>query len=147
MQVPPERASTVHSVAIGGEPGPKPSLSAANRCGGSHAVFFATTSMPGPKCEATVPSSRSSVGMNQDETPGPVAMACQTSSGVPGTSTSAWTYLRPEGSFFTLMMTPWYEIYGVEGAPRLPVDARGRWGRKHRDNSRQFLLWLKRGRC
>ena len=27
-------------------------------------------------------------GTNQDETPGPVAMACHTSSGVPGTTTS-----------------------------------------------------------
>jgi hypothetical protein len=45
-----------------------------------------------------------SVGTNHDDTPGPVAIACHTSSGVPGTSTSTWTQRRPEGSFFTLMM-------------------------------------------
>src|ERR1700687_5105627 len=111
MQVPPDRASTVHSVASGGAFGPKPALSSANRCGGSHAVLVATESIPGPKCETTVPSSRSSVGTNHDETPGPVAMACQTSSGVPGTSTSTSTDLRPDASFFTLMMaTPCCEI-------------------------------------
>ena len=46
--------------------------------------------MPGPKFNfiATGFPSRSSnsAGTNQDEMPGPVAMACQTSSGVPGTS-------------------------------------------------------------
>jgi hypothetical protein len=38
--------------------------------------------------------------------PGPVAIACQTSSGVPGTSTSTCTDRRPDGSFFTLMLFP-----------------------------------------
>ena len=39
---------------------------------------------------ATPPSRSSTVcGTNQDEMPGPVAMACHTCSGVPGTSTSA----------------------------------------------------------
>src|SRR5207244_8246803 len=51
--------------------------------------------------------SSNSVGTNQDEMPGPVAMACQTSSGVPGTSTSTWMERRPEASFFTLMLPPW----------------------------------------
>ena len=55
--------------------------------------------MPGPKfifAAIGFPSrSSNSVGTNQDEIPGPVAMACQTSSGGPGTSTSAWTELRP----------------------------------------------------
>ena len=47
--------------------------------------------MPGPKFIVTAtgfPSrSSNSAGTNQDEMPGPVAIACQTSSGVPGTST------------------------------------------------------------
>ena len=64
--------------------------------------------MPGPKSQTMEPPSRSStvVGTNQDEMPGPVAIACQTSSGVPGTSTSASTERRPEASFFTGMMAP-----------------------------------------
>src|SRR5262249_34696780 len=52
--------------------------------------------------------SSNSAGTSQDEIPGPVAMACQTSSGVPGTSTSTWTDRRPDGSFFTLMLAPLY---------------------------------------
>jgi len=70
------------------------------------------------------------------EMPGPVAMACQTSSGVPGTSTSTWTERRPEASFFTLMMAPWDRISAAEGAPRPPGDARGRRGRIHRGTSK-----------
>ncbi len=91
-QTPPARASTLHSVASGGEPGAKPSASLANLRGGSQAVTTERDSMPGPKFNFTAtgfPSrSSNSVGTNQDEIPGPVAMACQTSSGVPGTSTS-----------------------------------------------------------
>src|SRR5881394_3982394 len=94
---------------MGGEP-PQPSPCAANLRGGSQAVTTERDSMPGPKFNFTAtgfPSrSSNSVGMNQDEIPGPVAMACQTSSGVPGTSTSIWTDRRPEASFFTLMTTP-----------------------------------------
>src|SRR5262245_20856201 len=67
--------------------------------------------MPGPKfilIWAGFPSGplMYSVGMNQDETPGPVAIAAQTSSGEPGTSTSTCTERRPEASFFTLMGSP-----------------------------------------
>src|SRR5439155_25816656 len=108
-QTPAPRASTLHSVAIGGEP-PQPSPCAANLRGGSQAVTTERDSMPGPKFNVTAtgfPSrSSNSVGTNQDEIPGPVAMACQTSSGVPGTSTSTWTDRRPDGSFFTLMTVP-----------------------------------------
>src|SRR3954469_1302772 len=107
---PPARASTLHSVAMGGEP-PQPSPCAANIRGGSQVVTVERDSMPGPKSNFTATGfpSRSSnfAGTNQDEIPGPVAMACQTSSGVPGTSTSTWTERRPEASFLTLMTAPW----------------------------------------
>src|SRR5579872_7303894 len=114
MQVPPERASTTHSVAIGGIPGAKPWLSAAKRYGASQAVMAASESMPGPKCELMVPPTRSSllVGTNQDETPGPVAIACQTSSGVPGTSTSTCMDRRPDCSFRTLITAPLLGLCG-----------------------------------
>src|SRR5437773_9880248 len=109
---------------MGGEP-PQPSPCAANIRGGSQTVTAARASMPGPKFIDTAtgfPSfSSNAVGTNQDETPGPEAMACQTSSGVPGTSTSTWMERRPEGSFFTLMMAPWDWISAVECAPRLLV--------------------------
>src|SRR5918994_2440537 len=108
-QVPPERASTIHSVATVGSSGPMSSrLSATNRCGGSQVAMVESDSMPGPKLQTMEPPSRSStvVGTNQEEMPGPVAIACQTSSGVPGTSTSASTERRPEASFFTGMMVP-----------------------------------------
>src|SRR3954468_4067544 len=108
--MPPPRASTLHSSAMGGEP-PQPSPCAANVRGGSHVVTTERDSMPGPKFNVTAtgfPSRCSnSVGTNQDEIPGPVAMACHTSSGVPGTSTSTWTQRRPEASFLTLMMAPY----------------------------------------
>src|SRR5438477_11777280 len=108
-QTPPARASTLHSSAIGGEP-PQPSPCAANIRGGSQAVTADRDSMPGPKFNFTAtgfPSrSSKSAGTNHDEIPGPVAIACQTSSGVPGTSTSTWIEWRPEASFFTLMMAP-----------------------------------------
>jgi hypothetical protein len=77
---------------MGGEP-PQPSPCAANIRGGSQAVTAERDSMPGPKFNVTAtgfPSrSSNSVGTNQDEIPGPVAIAFHTSSGVPGTSTSA----------------------------------------------------------
>src|SRR5258706_412704 len=104
---------------MGGEP-PQPSPCAANIRGGSQAVTAARDSRPGPKIIVTatgLPSrSSNSVGTNQDEMPGPVAMACQTSSGVPGTSTSTWMDRRPDGSFFTLMTAPWDRISAAEGA-------------------------------
>src|SRR5207245_5973441 len=102
----------IHSGATGGAFGPRSPLLAANRRGGSHSVTVASDSMPGPKLERTatgLPSrSSTSVGTNQDETPGPVAIACQTSSGVPGTSTSTWTDRRPDASLFRGMLAPWY---------------------------------------
>src|SRR5256885_9083941 len=110
-QMPPPRASTLHSSAMVGEPGAQPLASAANIRGGSQVVTTERDSMPGPKFNFTAtgfPSrSSNSVGTNQDEIPGPVAMACQTSSGVPGTSTSTWIERRPEASFFTLIMAPY----------------------------------------
>src|SRR5580658_10439524 len=140
MQVPPARASTVHSSAMTGEPGAQPGDSAPNFRGGSQVVIAELDSMPGPKSNFTAtgfPSrSSNSVGTNQDEIPGPVAMARQTSSGVPGTSTSTWTERRPEASFFTLMMAPWDRISGAEGAPRPPGDGPGRRGRIHRGTSK-----------
>src|ERR1700683_5745146 len=118
-QVPPARASMLHSSAMTGEPGTQPGASAAKRRGGSQAVTTELDSMPGPKFNFTatgLPSrSSNSVGTNQDEIPGPVAMACQTSSGVPGTSTSTWTEWRPEASFFTLILAPWDRISAAEG--------------------------------
>src|SRR6202451_4358736 len=88
-QMPPARASTLHSSAIGGEPEAQPGASVVNIRGGSHFVTGELDCMPGPKFNFTAtgfPSrSSNSAGTNQDEMPGPVAMACQTSSGVPGT--------------------------------------------------------------
>jgi hypothetical protein len=77
--------------------------------------------MPGAIVSVTAtgfPSrSSNSAGTNQDEIPGPVAMACQTSSGVPGTSTSTRTDRRPDASFFTLMTAPWDQVSATEGEP------------------------------
>src|SRR5262249_31090130 len=97
-------ARTLHSVAIDGEPGMKPSDSAANLRGGSQAVIFATESMPGMKVLVIEPPTLASivVGTNHAETPGPVAMAAHTCSGVPGTATSTCTLCRPFGSRLTL---------------------------------------------
>src|SRR6516165_3359049 len=84
-QTPPARASTLSSVAIGGEPGAQPSASLVIIRGGSQTVTTERDSMPGPKFNvaATGLPSRSSntAGTNQAERPGPVEMACQTSSG------------------------------------------------------------------
>src|SRR3954452_14667672 len=100
--------------------GVQPPDSAANIRGGSQAVTTARDSMPGPKFIFTAtgfPSrSSNSVGTNHDEIPGPVAMACQTSSGLLGPSTSTWMERRPEASFFTLMTAPWERISAAEGA-------------------------------
>src|SRR5438874_12598486 len=79
-QIPPACASTLNSVAIGGEPGNQPSASLANIRGGSQAVTTERDSMPGPKFNVTAtgfPSRPSnSAGVDQDEMPGPVAIAC-----------------------------------------------------------------------
>src|SRR5262245_50002803 len=82
-----------------------------------------TDSMPGPKLAVALPPACSStvLGTNQDEIPGPVAMACQTSSGVPGTSTSAWMERRPSGSFFTGMATPRCLVRGREMLTHPPL--------------------------
>src|SRR5690606_2370777 len=83
-----------------------PSDSARKRFGGSQCLMGATAFMPGPKLVITfvglpLASFSMVVGMNQEETPSAVAMACHTCSGEPGTSTSASTYLLPSSSFFT----------------------------------------------
>src|SRR5262245_25626211 len=100
MQVPPARASTVHSVAT--VPGSS-SVSATKLLGGFHDLIVPTDSMPGPKLFIVLPPIVSSLalGTNQDDIPCPVAIAAQTSSGVPGTSTSASTDRWPEGPFLT----------------------------------------------
>jgi len=78
-------------VAIGGEPGAA-SPSAANRCGGSQMVIFATRVHSG--AEAQREGDRLATLFREHrrheprEIPAPVAIARQTSSGVPGTSTS-----------------------------------------------------------
>src|SRR5262245_17124970 len=126
MHVPPFFASTVHSVATGGPPCIHVLSSATKRCGGSHTVTVALDTMPPPKSHASAPPTRPSTfaGTNHDEMPGPVAIACHTCSGVPGTSTSTWTLRRPDGSFLTLMgTTPWTGKYSA-----LP----GRWGGRGR---------------
>src|SRR5258708_2681540 len=133
-QTPPARASTLNSVAIGGEPGAQPPPSLANIRGGSQAVTTERDSMPGPKFNVTAtgfpPCSSNSAGVNQAEMPGPEAIACQTSSGVPGTSTSTWMERRPDASFFTLMLSPWDRNSAVEGVPRPPVSPEHR-GKKN----------------
>ena len=56
----------------------------------SHEVIVEGESIPGPKVHTSSPPWRSSLraGTNHEEMPGPVAIARQTSSGVPGTWTS-----------------------------------------------------------
>src|SRR5262249_33726398 len=89
----------------------------------------ASESMPGPKWQIILPPTRpsTSVGTNHDEIPGPVAIASQTCSGVPGTSTSTWMDLRPVGSIFTLitMMAPYSKVFVAAGGRRSPGDVRG----------------------
>ena len=65
-------------------------------------------STPGSMCQTTRPPGHSSTsaGKNQPEMPGPVAIACQTSSGVPGTSTSSSMVRRPDALRFTVMAFP-----------------------------------------
>src|SRR2546423_15344930 len=59
-QVPPERASTIHSVAIVGAFGPRSGLSALNRRGGAHARVGEAGSLARPQIAAPGPPSRSS---------------------------------------------------------------------------------------
>src|SRR5215472_7353619 len=126
---------------MAGAPGAKPELSAARRRGGSHEVMVALLSMPGAKWQVMTPPARPSisVGTNHDEIPGPVAIASQTCSGVPGTSTSTWTERRPEGSFFTLMMAPW-KMFVTVGARQSPVGACVRRAQIHRGSAQPDLL-------
>ena len=95
MHVPPSRASTSHSKA---RPSPPSTPSNTTRRGGSQAATRPGTciSGPGPNDTTAAPPSRSSTvwGTYHDEIPGPVAMARHTSSGVPGTSTSASSVRR-----------------------------------------------------
>jgi hypothetical protein len=76
--------------------------------GGSHEVTVEVDSIPGPKDAVILPPTFSSIwhGTNHEETPCPVAIACQTCSGVPGTIVSETTERRPDGSIFTLIMIP-----------------------------------------
>src|SRR5215468_9489675 len=103
MQVPPASASTVHSLATA--PGPS-CVSATKLLGGFHDLIVPTDSIPGPKLFMILPPTLPSLvlGTNQDDMPGPVAIAAQISSGVPATSTSASTDRWPEGSFLTGMI-------------------------------------------
>jgi len=94
-QVPSPRASTSHSVAsrtAGRSPPGCQSTSWAKRCGGSQAVTVPSR-VPKPMSKRNRPPWRSStsVGCSQALMPGPVAIASQTSSGVPATSTSSST--------------------------------------------------------
>src|SRR5262245_13334774 len=141
MHVPPCFASTVHSLATGGPPSSHLS-SATSRCGGCHSVMVADDTMPPPKSLATLPPTRPStfVGTNQAEIPGPLAIACQTCSGVPLTSTSTWTLRRPDGSFFTLMLgTRLSEVNpaltGRADGRERRGDANARPARRHRDSA------------
>src|SRR6185369_6478104 len=126
MHMPPARASTLHSCAICGMPGIHPSDWAAHFRSGSQAVTAEVDSMPGPMVTFTraglPPRSSNTVGTNQEEIPGPVAMVFQTSSGVPGTSTSTCTDRRPEGSFLTLMAFPFEWCRRAWDAPRQADD-------------------------
>src|SRR5262245_39421924 len=114
MQVPPERASTVHSVAT--VPGPS-SVSATKLLGGFHDLIVPTDSIPGPKLFIILPPTLSSLvlGTNQDDIPCPVAIAAQISSGVPGTSTSASTDRWPEESFLTGIMHSFHLLGSAVG--------------------------------
>ena len=115
----PPRMFAAQGEGWGGSPPIATEWSVEARAGG--VCLVRVVNMPGPKfiVTATGLPSRSSnaAGTNQDEMPGPVAMACQTSSGVPGTSTSTWIERRPEASFFTLMMAPWEGTSSAGGAP------------------------------
>src|SRR5258705_13583837 len=79
-------------------------------CGEHERVMCAKECMQGSKLrvgEAGLPPfSANTAGTNHAEIPAPVAIARQTSSGVPGTSTSTWTERRPDASFLRLMMGP-----------------------------------------
>src|SRR5262245_53162814 len=114
MQVPPARASTVHSVAT--VPGSS-CVPATKLLGGSHDLIVPTDSMAEPKLFIVLPPTLSSLllGTNQDDMPCPVAIAAQTSSGVPGTSTSASTDRWPEGSLLTGMIQSFHLVSSAIG--------------------------------
>src|SRR5262249_47088164 len=118
-------------------------LIALKRCGASQAVTSATESIPGPKFKTILPPTCGSTwaGTNHFEMPGPVAIASQTSSGVPGTSTSTEIERRPFASFFTLMIAPWISYGAASDRPQQPIDAGGRPVPVRRDISRPDTLW------
>src|SRR5262245_48377599 len=132
MQVPFPLASTIHSVATG--PGPS-TVSATKLCGGFHCLMVALDSIPGPKLQVAAPPTRSSIvlGTNQADIPEPLAIAAHTSSGVPGTSTSASTDRWPEGSFFTGMVHPQHSVVLGAGVRSTTSDVGGRPVRPRRD--------------
>src|SRR4051794_13655578 len=115
--------------------------SAVKRCGASHSVMVLTESMPPPKWAVTEPPTRPSisVGTNHAPTPGPVAIACQTCSGVPGTSTSTCTERRPFASFLTLILlqSPCFLEVSFLAVTDVPLERGGvsvRPGRRRHDN-------------
>src|SRR5262247_1334940 len=114
MQVPPVRASTVHSLAT--VPGPS-SVSATKLLGGFQDLIVPTDSIPGPKLFIILPPTLSSLvlGTNHDDMPCPVAIAAQTSSGVPGSSTSTSTDRWPEGSFLTGIIQSFHLVSSAIG--------------------------------
>ena len=74
--VPPAFASTVHSVAIAGEPGPMPpSFMAVKRRGGSHSWISDCASMPGPKLATIDPFARPSIWAAPESGAAPVIPA------------------------------------------------------------------------
>ena len=138
-QMPPPRASTLHSSAMGGEP-PQPSPWAAkpprripDGHGGTglHAraeVQLHRNGLP----VALLEFGRHEPGRNTrpggDGRPDFLGRA--------GDLDFDQTERRPEASYLTLMMAPWDRMSAAEGGPRPPGDARGRRGRIHRGTSK-----------
>src|SRR5687767_7130011 len=90
--LPLSRPSTRYSNAWSAPSSPS-GVRLANRVGGSHAVIVASSAEP-RNCMRVTPPSRGSISftpMNQASTPGPVAIASHTSSGVAVTSNSSVT--------------------------------------------------------
>lgn len=137
--VPPENASTRHSVAnvAAGAPSARHRTSpVANLRGGSHAVTFPESFLPEPISKANVPPTRSStvVGCSQALMPGPVAIASHTCSGVPVTSTSR--LITRESSSAVMRSPPGWERTASGEQPR-PAGATGRRASRDRDSGKQ----------